>query len=53
MLDALAEDHDFLTQGGVFTHDLIDNWIEYKKKNELEAVAPRPHPYEFHLYFDI
>jgi glutamine synthetase len=53
VLDALAEDHDFLTQGGVFTHDLIDTWISYKRKNELDAVALRPHPYEFHLYYDI
>jgi glutamine synthetase len=53
VLDALEKDHAFLTQGGVFTDDLIDNWISYKRKSELEAFALRPHPYEFHLYYDI
>ncbi|HXY74297.1 MAG TPA: type I glutamate--ammonia ligase [Dehalococcoidales bacterium] len=53
VLDALRKDHIFLTEGNVFTEDLIDTWISYKKKNELEAVSLRPHPYEFHLYYDI
>ncbi|MBI2848493.1 MAG: type I glutamate--ammonia ligase [Chloroflexi bacterium] len=53
VLDALEKDHDFLLQGGVFTADLIETWIDYKRKNEMEPVALRPHPYEFHLYFDI
>ena len=37
----------------VFSEDLIDMWIEYKRKNEVDAVRMRPHPYEFHLYYDI
>ncbi len=53
VLDALESDHDFLLEGGVFTQDIIDTWISYKRKNELEAVALRPHPYEFHLYYDV
>jgi len=53
VLDALSKDHDFLLEGGVFTEDLIDTWIAYKKKSEYEAVALRPHPYEFYLYYDI
>ncbi|MBI4295889.1 MAG: type I glutamate--ammonia ligase [Chloroflexi bacterium] len=53
VLDALEKDHDFLLEGGVFTSDLLDTWISYKRKNELEQVALRPHPYEFHLYYDI
>ena len=53
VLEALKKDHAFLTQGGVFTEDLIDTWINYKMKNEHEAVALRPHPYEFYLYYDI
>lgn len=53
VLDALEKDHDFLLEGGVFTPDLIETWISYKRKNEMEAVALRPHPYEFHLYYDI
>lgn len=52
VLEALEKDHAFLLEGGVFTPDLIENWISYKRKNEVEAVALRPHPYEFHLYFD-
>jgi glutamine synthetase len=53
VLEALKKDHDFLLQGGVFTEDLLDTWINYKTKNEYEAVALRPHPYEFYLYYDI
>ena len=32
-LEALDSDHKYLTKGGVFSQDLIDMWIEYKKKN--------------------
>ena len=53
VLDALERDHDFLLEGDVFTEDLLQTWIEYKRKNELDAVALRPHPYEFFLYYDI
>ena len=53
VLDALEKDHAFLLKGNVFTADLIENWIGYKRKNELDAVSLRPHPYEFHLYYDI
>ncbi len=52
-LAALAEDHDFLLKGDVFTRDLIDMWIEYKTENEVNPVKLRPHPHEFHLYYDI
>ncbi|HEU4318793.1 MAG TPA: type I glutamate--ammonia ligase [Acidimicrobiia bacterium] len=52
-LDALEADHDFLLQGGVFTQGLIDSWIRYKRENEIDPVRLRPHPYEFHLYYDI
>ena len=51
-LQALEEDHDFLLKGGVFTPDLIETWLEWKYENEIDAVRMRPHPYEFHLYFD-
>jgi len=51
-LDALKEDHAFLTKGGVFTDDLIETWIKYKMENEVEPLRLRPHPYEFHLYYD-
>jgi glutamine synthetase len=51
-LNALADDHAFLLQGGVFTDDLIETWISYKWENEVEALRLRPHPYEFFLYYD-
>ena len=52
-LDNLERDHDFLLKGDVFTPDLIDMWISYKRENEVEAINMRPHPYEFALYYDI
>ncbi len=52
-LDALEEDHDYLLKGDVFTQDLIDKWIEYKRENEVGALRKRPHPYEFTMYYDI
>jgi glutamine synthetase len=52
-LDALEADHDFLLTGGVFTRDLIEAWIDYKRTREIDPVRLRPHPYEFHLYYDI
>jgi glutamine synthetase len=53
VLDALQEDHEFLLEGGVFTPDTIETYITYKRENEAEPVAMRPHPYEFRLYIDI
>jgi len=52
-LNSLEEDHDFLLQGDVFSVDLIEAWIDYKRENEVDAIRLRPHPYEFALYFDI
>jgi glutamine synthetase len=52
VLDALEQDHDFLLQGGVFTEDVIHTWIDYKRTKEVDPVRLRPHPYEFHLYYD-
>ena len=49
---ALETDNAFLTAGGVFTDDLIRGWIEWKRDHELSEMALRPHPYEFHLYYD-
>ena len=51
-LDALKNDHAYLTEGGVFTDDFIDLWIDYKTERELKPVEIRPHPYEFYLYYD-
>lgn len=53
VLDALEADKDFLLAGDVFTEDLIDAYIDYKRISEIDAVRLRPHPYEFNLYFDI
>ena len=53
VLDALEADHAFLTEGGVFTEDAINGWLEYKRENECDPVRLRPHPHEFELYFDI
>ncbi len=51
-IDALAADHAFLTAGGVFTDDLVEAWMTWKRDDELDPMALRPHPYEFHLYYD-
>jgi len=51
-IDALEEDHAFLTKGSVFTDDLISTWIDYKRDKELDPIRLRPHPYEFYLYYD-
>ena len=53
VLDALEADHDYLLEGGVFTSDLIETWIAYKREVEIDAIRLRPHPYEFALYYDI
>jgi glutamine synthetase len=52
-LDCLDADHDFLLKGDVYTDELIEAFINYKRKAEAEAVRLRPHPYEFALYYDI
>ncbi len=52
-LDALEADSDFLRAGDVFTDDLLDTWISYKRTHEVDALRLRPHPYEFTLYYDI
>ncbi len=52
-LRALEDDHEFLLKGGVFTPDVIDVWLEFKRETEIDAIRLRPHPYEFHLYFDV
>jgi glutamine synthetase len=51
-LEALEADNEFLMAGGVFTEDLISGYIDYKYSKEILAVALRPHPYEFFMYYD-
>jgi glutamine synthetase len=52
-LAALSDDHEFLLEGGVFTEDLIETWIDFKREREIYSVGARPHPWEFYLYYDI
>ncbi|MGH8829096.1 MAG: type I glutamate--ammonia ligase, partial [Jiangellaceae bacterium] len=52
-LDALEADHDYLLEGGVFTDDLIQTWVDWKRDNEIDPIRLRPHPHEFELYYDI
>jgi len=53
VLNALERDHDYLLEGGVFTTDLIETWIAYKRERELDQVRLRPTPHEFALYYDV
>jgi glutamine synthetase len=52
-LKALENDHKFLLKGGVFTEESVALWIDYKIQKEVNPMRMRPHPYEFHLYYDI
>jgi glutamine synthetase len=53
VLDALEADNEFLLEGGVFTDDLIETWLDYKRTKELDQIRLRPHPWEFMLYYDL
>jgi glutamine synthetase len=53
VIDRLEEDHDYLLEGGVFTPDLIETWIDIKRTAEIDPLRLRPHPYEFALYYDV
>ena len=52
-LRALADDHEFLLKGDVFTEDVIHTWINYKIDREIKPMALQPHPFEFGLYYDV
>ena len=52
-LDCLEADHEFLLKGDVFTEDVIETWVRYKREREVDALRLRPHPYEFMLYYDV
>ena len=51
-LEALEGDYEFLLKGDVFTEDVIETWIHYKRTKEVDDIRQRPHPREFALYFD-
>jgi glutamine synthetase len=53
VLEALEADHEYLTEGDVFTEDLIETWIDWKRANEVDSFRLRPTPHEFELYYDI
>ncbi|MDT5141839.1 MAG: glutamine synthetase, partial [Mycobacterium sp.] len=53
VIDRLEDDHEYLTQGSVFTPDLIETWINYKRNYELAPYNLHPTPYEFALYYDV
>ncbi|SFB61463.1 glutamine synthetase [Amycolatopsis marina] len=53
VLDNLERDHDYLLEGGVFTPDVIETWIAFKREHEIDPLRLRPHPYEFALYYDV
>jgi glutamine synthetase len=52
-LDALEADSEFLLKGDVFTTQLIERWISYKREKEVDPIRLRPHPLEFAMYFDV
>ena len=52
-LGCLEDDHAFLLKGDVFSEELLETFIAYKRKHEADAIRLRPHPYEFALYYDI
>ena len=51
-LDALERDREYLLEGGVFAEETLEQWVRAKRK-EADAVAARPHPYEFTMYYDL
>jgi len=51
-LDALSEDRDFLKEGGVFTDDMIDAFIELKME-EVTRLRMETHPAEFDMYYSV
>ena len=51
-LNALESDHAFLLEGDVFTKDVIETYVNYKRENEVNPVNIQPHPHEFKLYYD-
>ncbi len=53
VLDSLEKDHSYLLEGGVFTQDLIETWIDFKRAAEIDPVRLRPTPHEFAMYYDV
>ncbi|HEX6517624.1 MAG TPA: type I glutamate--ammonia ligase [Nocardioidaceae bacterium] len=53
VLDELEADNEWLLEGGVFTPDVIETWLDYKRTHEVDPLRLRPHPYEFQMYYGI
>jgi glutamine synthetase len=53
VLDELEKDQAYLTEGGVFTPDLIETYISQKRIADVDAVRLRPHPHEYVMYYGI
>lgn len=51
-IDEMLADKAWLTAGDVFTDDMIDAYVSYKRENEVEPFKLRPNPYEYYLYYD-
>ncbi|HEU4709083.1 MAG TPA: type I glutamate--ammonia ligase [Methylophilaceae bacterium] len=51
-LEALANDHEFLTRGGVFSEDWIQSYIDLKME-EVNKLRMTPHPVEFAMYYSL
>jgi glutamine synthetase len=52
-LKALENDHEFLLKGDVFSIEMIERWISYKREKEINPMRLRPHPLEFSMYYDV
>jgi glutamine synthetase len=50
-LSALETDNEYLLEGGVFSKELIEEYISFKRINECDEIRLRPHPHEFSLYY--
>ncbi|MGH3625445.1 MAG: type I glutamate--ammonia ligase, partial [Sciscionella sp.] len=53
VINRLEADHEYLLEGGVFTEDLVETWIELKREDEIDPLRLRPHPYELALYYNV
>ena len=53
MSSFLKKDHSFLLEGGVFSDEIIQAYVNLKLEKEVGLIAEKPHPYEYELYYDL
>jgi glutamine synthetase len=53
VLNELEKDYDFLLRGDVFNTELLESYIGWKRKNEVDAIRLRTHPMEYVMYYDV